>query len=85
MLSWIDAPDDRNLTIMSVSNTGNGAVAINRNRLHYTAVEGFSGTDNITYVISDGVNNFTKTITVHVKEFFSEEEMLDIFNTIYND
>jgi Skp family chaperone for outer membrane proteins len=59
----IDTPD---LIITEVSTSGNGSVTINGNFLSYTPATGFSGTETLTYTISDMDNTATATVRVNV-------------------
>jgi len=46
--------DDESLTIKSVNYTGKGRVIIENNKISYSPQKGFTGTEKITYLISDG-------------------------------
>ncbi len=56
-------PDGDALTLDSVGAPANGTVVIEGDQLRYTPDLGFSGTDNVTYTVSDG-NGGTDTGTV---------------------
>ena len=58
--------DQDNLIIESVSGAANGIVTISGDRLLYTPNAGFVGVDTFTYVISDGEENASATVTVEV-------------------
>ena len=59
-------PDGNALTLIAVSVAANGgAVTIESNRVRYTPVTGFSGSDTFTYTVSDGAGG-TATAQVSV-------------------
>ena len=58
--------DTADLIITDVSTSGSGSVTINGNFLSYTPAAGFSGTETLTYTISDMDNTATATVRVNV-------------------
>ncbi len=67
-------PDGDLLTITLASTASHGTVIRNATSLLYTPTPNFTGTDHLTYTVSDGVLSDTGMITVTISE-------LD--NTIY--
>ena len=59
--------DGDTLSIQTVTQPIHGSVAINGNQLVYTPNQGFTGTDSLTYTISDGNNHEgTARVTINV-------------------
>ncbi len=60
-------PDGDTLTLQSAGNAQNGSVEIIDGRVVYTPNEGFSGSDSITYVVTDNEGGFVEgVVTVQV-------------------
>jgi Big-like domain-containing protein/Calx-beta domain-containing protein/K319-like protein/uncharacterized protein DUF6055 len=59
-------PDGDPLHVASVSQPHSGTATIAGSAVQYTASAGFSGVDTFTYVVSDGVDTATATVTVTV-------------------
>jgi outer membrane protein OmpA-like peptidoglycan-associated protein len=60
--------DGDNLTITEVSSGSEGGdISIVNNQIRYTPAVDFVGVETITYVISDGSNSATATVTVTIK------------------
>ena len=66
----VDADGDA-LQIVNVGQASNGSVAINQDgTLTYTPNDGFEGTDNFSYIVSDGNGRMdTATVSVAVRSF----------------
>lgn len=62
---------DHELTLVSVDDLKFGTVSIENNKVIYTSDEDFTGTDNFTYVVSDGVDTDTGIVTVTVAKEMS--------------
>jgi len=61
--------DGDTLTIKSINNPKHGTVVIKNGKVEYTPANGFSGTDNFNYTVSDGNGGEdSATVTVTVKE-----------------
>lgn len=68
VLSNDSDPDNNPLTITGVTTPSNGVIAIESNQLRYTPNSGFSGTDQVTYTISDGVAQAQAQVTFTVED-----------------
>ena len=60
--------DSDTLSVSNIAYSGTGAVAVNADnaRIDYTPSTDFSGTDTITYTVSDGTATDTGTLTITV-------------------
>lgn len=58
--------DDDELTITEVQQPSNGTATIVGNAIRYTPTDGFNGTDNFNYTVSDGTETVTAQVTVTV-------------------
>ncbi len=63
--------DGDTLTISSVTNGSNGTAVIDNGKVVYTPDTGFTGTDSFTYIISDGTDTATASVTVTVNKLTS--------------
>ena len=62
-------PDGDALTVTSVSNGVKGTVTINADgTVTYTPGRKFKGSDNFTYVVSDGLSTAVAAVSVHQKK-----------------
>ena len=58
--------DNDSLSIASVSTSGSGTVSIQGSSIRYVSASGFTGTEVITYEVSDGAATTSATLTVSV-------------------
>ena len=62
---------------------GSALVNMATNRIFYTPLAGFSGTDTFQYEVTDGAGNFDSgTVTVHVQPRFINPEAIDDYQII---
>ena len=59
-------PAGLTLSLVSVSSAQHGSAVVNGNSVTYTATVGYTGSDTFTYVVSDGFNTATGTVTIAV-------------------
>ena len=66
MLANDTDPEGNTLSVTANTNPTSGSVTQTGNNFVYTPNNGFSGTDNFTYTISDGTNTDTATVNITV-------------------
>ncbi len=59
-------PAGLTLSLVSVSSAQHGSAVVVGNSVSYTATVGYTGSDTFTYVVSDGFNTATGTVTIAV-------------------
>lgn len=75
-------PDNDSLTVISVTQPGNGAVVLNSNNtITYTPSANYFGSDSFSYTISDG-NGGTSTATVNVNVTSVNDAPLALADTV---
>jgi len=81
----IDNDTDLNgdtLTITAVSTSGTGTITINDNKIDYTPLANFHGTETITYTISDGISSVSGTLTITVTAVNDAPVAVDNIETV---
>ena len=68
-------PDGDDLTIVGTTDPANGSIEIVNGEIVYTPNDGFSGTDEFTYTISDGKLTDTATVKVCVKDTIADNKL----------
>ncbi|UTP73024.1 tandem-95 repeat protein [Alteromonas sp. LMIT006] len=58
--------DNDTLSVTSIDYSGTGSATLDNNIISYTSAASFTGTETITYVVTDGTEDVTGTITITV-------------------
>ncbi len=58
--------DNDTLSVTSIDYSGTGTATLDNNIVSYTSAASFTGTETITYVVTDGTEDVTGTVTVTV-------------------